>query len=118
MTSGTWYSGSAMPSGHELAGIKDGVVAVGEHHGGQARGVAGVTGQSQLHPVGTAEGVAEEGDGPADVPAGALGEDDGFRPVLLLDVVEALLDGVEGLVPADALELALAAFAHSLQGME
>ena len=103
--------------GEELAGIQDGVVAVGEHHGRQAGRVAGVTGQPQLHPVGAAEGVAEEGDGAADVAAGALGEDDRFRPVLLLDVVEALLDGVQGLVPADALELALAALPHPLQRM-
>ena len=85
--------------GEELAGIQDGVVAVGEHHGGQTGRVAGVTGQPQLYPVGTAEGVAEEGDGSAHIPPGPLGEDHGFRPVGLLDLVETLLRPCPGLRP-------------------
>ena len=103
--------------GMELAGIQDRIVAVSGHHGAQTRRVAGMTGQPQLHPVGASERVAEEGDGTAHVPARALHEDDGFRPELGLDVVEALLYGVEGLVPADALEASLAPFAHALERM-
>ena len=48
---------------------------------------------------------------------GSLGEDDGFRPVLVLDLVEALFDGVQSLVPGDALERALAALPHPLHGV-
>ena len=66
--------------------------------------------EPQLHPVGTSEGVTQEGDGTADVAAGALDEENRFRPVLGLDGVEPLLDHVERLVPTDPLELALAPF--------
>ncbi len=74
-----------------------------------------MTGQAQLHPVGAAEGVAEEGEGPTDVSAGTLGENHRFSPVSLLDLIETPFHRVQSLVPADALEPALAPLSHPLE---
>ena len=83
----------------------------------KARGVAGLTGKSELGPVRAAVRIAEEGNGSADVAARALNEDDGLGTVLLLELGPLLLDGVVSLVPADFLPLALAALADALQGL-
>lgn len=80
----------------------------GRGHAGDAGQVARAAGEEQ-DVVRGAERPAEARDVRGDVAAGALAEDDGLGAVLLLDVEEGVGDEVDGLVPADALPLVLAA---------
>ena len=54
--------------------------------------------------------------GPADVPAGPLGEDHRLRAVLFLDLLQPAFAGIISLVPGDGLEFAFATLPHPLQG--
>ena len=60
----------------ELRAVRHGIIAVGHEHGALSGGIAGMTGQADLHPVGAAVGITQISDRTADIAAGALTEDD------------------------------------------
>jgi len=74
-------------------------------------------GQADLDPVRAAVSIAEEGDGAADIAAGALAENNRFGAVFLSDFLKTFFADIEGLIPGYLLPFAFAPGAYPFEGM-
>ncbi len=69
----------------ELGTIRNGIITVSGEHCAEARRVAGMTGEADLHPVGTAVSIHQKGNRAADIAAGTLAENNRFRTIFFTD---------------------------------
>ena len=100
-----------------FGGVGNQVVAYGGERPEQARQIACEAGESERGDVRRLQSaVAEVGHRPG-VAASAVDEQDGVAAVLVPHLAHLALADVEGLVPADAFPLVLAAFAYALHGI-
>src|SRR5208282_1581792 len=88
----------------KLRAVRDEEIADHRFHRDEARCVAGVTREPELHPIRAAEAVGEKRDRPADIAAGALYEHHGFGAEFLADLLQTALAQIVRFSPAYRLE--------------